>query len=212
MGKRKSEKPKFADVIFSDELKAKGLLQKADFGNWQPRTLTEILQKKDHLSGRVVRIYADGVYDLFHFGHSEQFRQIKELIPNSHLIVGVCSDQDTLLYKKGATVMKEFERWSAVSHCRYVDEVHKSPPFFPTLEFIDSLKVDLVAHDDIPYPVGGQIDDCYAPFKEHGRFLETQRTPSISTTDLIQRIVADFEVYQQRQLVRLGSVNKLQGK
>ena len=90
---------------------------------------------------RVVRIYTDGVYDLFHPGHIEQLRQAKEAFPKVHLIVGVCSDTDTLEVKKCLPIMNEIERVNMVKQCKYVDEVYPCPPFFPTLDFVNSLEV-----------------------------------------------------------------------
>ena len=120
---------------------------------WKPTTLTEIQSSNGFSSqivtfikllisdNKVVRIYTDGVYDLFHPGHIEQLRQAKEAFPRVHLIVGVCSDADTLEVKKCLPIMNEIERANMVKQCKYVDEVYSYPPFFPTLEFVNSLKV-----------------------------------------------------------------------
>ncbi|KIW20364.1 hypothetical protein PV08_00939 [Exophiala spinifera] len=157
--------------------------------------------------GRAVRVYADGVFDLFHLGHMRQLEQAKTAFPNTYLIVGVTGDAETHK-RKGLTVLTGAERAETVRHCRWVDEVIPNCPWIVTPEFLEKHQIDYVAHDDEPYGAD-EGDDIYAPIKKEGKFLVTQRTEGVSTTGIITKIVRDYEKYIARQLKRGTSRQEL---
>ncbi|KAM0715318.1 hypothetical protein Q7P37_008816 [Cladosporium fusiforme] len=158
-------------------------------------------------TGRSVRVYADGVFDLFHLGHMRQLQQAKEAFPGTYLIVGVTGDEETHK-RKGLTVLSAKERAESVRHCRWVDEVVEDCPWVIDVDFLAKHNIDYVAHDDIPYGAS-EGDDIYKPIKEQGKFLVTQRTEGVSTTGIITKVVRDYEQYIARQFKRGTSRQEL---
>ena len=178
---------------------------KAASGSKRKGTATTATADPESLarSKGMVRVYVDGIFDVTHFGHFRLFEQVKKMKPKGKevfLLVGCCSDE--LTHKlKGRTVFTDEERYETLRHCRWVDEVIKAAPWFVDQEFLDRHAIDYVAHDDVPYATAG-VDDCYKFVKEQGKFLATQRTDGISTSDIIGRVVRNYDMYLLRNLKR----------
>lgn len=57
---------------------------------------------------KAIRVYADGVFDNFHLGHSNMLKQCKEAFPGKKVwvIAGVCSQAD-VLKRKGTPILMQ---------------------------------------------------------------------------------------------------------
>lgn len=104
--------------------------------------------------------------------------------------------------------MNESERYEALRHCRYVDEIIVDAPWELNEEYVQQNKIDFIAHDDIPYG-SDESNDIYAPWKAKGMFVATQRTDGVSTSDIVARIVRDYDIYVRRNLARGYSAKDL---
>lgn len=151
-------------------------------------------------ANKKIRIYSDGIFDLFHQGHQRQLMQAKNLFRNVHLIVGVINDFDTKT-KKGETIMSENERYENVRHSKYADEVLKNAPWIIDENFILKHKIDYVCHDDLPY-IDKDGNDIYKFLRDRGMFIATQRTEGVSTSDLVCRVICNYDLYVRRNLER----------
>ncbi|KAK1980349.1 cytidylyltransferase [Colletotrichum cereale] len=144
------------------------------------------------------RIWIDGCFDFFHHGHAGAIVQARQL--GSELYIGVHSDE-SILENKGPTVMNMQERLAAVDACRWVTKSIGRAPYVTQLEWISHYGCKYVVHgDDITSDADGY--DCYRFVKEAGRFKVVKRTPSISTTDLVGRMLLCTKTHFIKSLER----------
>ena len=110
---------------------------------------------------------------------------------------------DTLAEERTRSPVHEtraYETWTP-------EAVHaiEDAPWVLTPEFLEKHKIDFVCHDALPYTDNsGQSasGDVYYEIKKMGKFHETKRTEGISTSDLINRIIKDYDSYVRRNLSR----------
>jgi len=131
------------------------------------------------------RIWVDGCFDFAHHGHAGAMLQARRL--GTELLAGVHSDE-AILENKGPTVMTLKERCLAVEACRWATKAIPHAPYVTSLPWISHYGCQYVVHgDDITSDSSGE--DCYRYVKAAGRFKVVKRTPGISTTDLVGRML-----------------------
>jgi cytidyltransferase-like protein len=149
----------------------------------------------------MVKIYMDGVFDLFHYGHVRAIKQCLDIVRKEtanisdenpyEVIIGVISDKDTESYKRTPIFTLE-ERAEILGTINGVDKVIAPSPLIVTKEFIDTHGIDIVVH-------GFANDEDFEKQKEQhqelidmGIFRQIRYTDTISTTDIINRIKDNY--------------------
>lgn len=131
------------------------------------------------------RLWIDGCFDFFHHGHAGVMLQARRL--GTSLLVGLHSDEE-ITDNKGPTVMNLAERTAAVNACRFSTMCVPNAPYVTSLPWISHYGCQYVVHgDDITSDADG--NDCYRFVKKAGRMKIVKRTPGISTTDLVGRML-----------------------
>lgn len=100
-----------------------------------------------------VRVWADGCFDMVHFGHANALRQAKQM--GDELVVGVHSDEE-IKKNKGPPVFTEAERYRMVKAIKWVDQVVEDAPYTTQLATLDEHDCDFCVHgDDITLTADG---------------------------------------------------------
>jgi glycerol-3-phosphate cytidylyltransferase len=118
--------------------------------------------------------YTYGVYDMFHIGHLNLFKRIKDNF--GKLIVGVHNDGDVMTYKNKPIIPYK-DRLEIVKSCKYVDDVYENADLVVTDNLLNKVSAD--------YVVAGRENEQYIKkyYQVHIDKLHLiERTENISTS------------------------------
>jgi len=125
------------------------------------------------------RVITFGTFDVFHVGHLRILERARKL--GDYLLVGVSTDELNYSKKGRNPFYNQTERMEIISAIRYVDEVFLEESLELKRHYIQTYQADvLVMGDDW----AGKFDE----FRDICKVEYLRRTPSISTTAVIEKI------------------------
>lgn len=128
-----------------------------------------------------VTVITFGTFDVLHVGHIRVLKRSRAL--GDRLVVGVSADQLNLSKKGRAPVFPEDERLEIVAALRDVDEVFLEQSLEQKREYV-------VAHGAAVLAMGDDWRGRFDELSDVCRVVYFPRTPSVSTTALIEHIAS----------------------
>ncbi|WP_371189257.1 adenylyltransferase/cytidyltransferase family protein [Thalassotalea maritima] len=123
------------------------------------------------------KVITFGTFDVFHVGHVSILERAKDC--GEYLIVGISSDALNVSKKGRRPIYSQEDRKKIVSSLGFVDEVFFEESLELKAQYIEQFDADvLVMGDDWQ----GKFDN----HKEQCEVIYLPRTPSISTTEIIE--------------------------
>jgi glycerol-3-phosphate cytidylyltransferase len=124
-----------------------------------------------------VRVVTFGTFDVLHIGHINILERSKAL--GNYLIVGVSSDQLNFSKKKRLPIYDQAQRIKIIQSLKFVDEVFLEESLALKRHYLSTYSADILVMGD---DWSGKFDE----FKDICDVVYLQRTPSISTTEIIE--------------------------
>ena len=126
-----------------------------------------------------IRVITFGTFDVFHVGHLRILKRAKEL--GDSLIVGVSTDQLNYSKKKKYPVYTQEERRDIIENISCVDEVFYEHSLEEKRKYLVEYKADILV-------MGEDWKGKFDEFSDICQVVYLPRTPSISTTEVIEKI------------------------
>ncbi|MBD3587633.1 adenylyltransferase/cytidyltransferase family protein [Salinimonas sp. HHU 13199] len=125
------------------------------------------------------RVITFGTFDVLHIGHIRLLKRAKAL--GDFLIVGISSDELNV-NKKGRNPVYPYQsRHELIASLRFVDEIFIEESLEKKREYIRAHKADVLV-------MGNDWEGRFDDLKDTCDVIYLSRTPSISTTEIIEII------------------------
>jgi len=128
-----------------------------------------------------MRVITFGTFDLFHIGHLHVLQRARDL--GDELIVGLSSDELNFSKKGRYPIYPYEQRALLLSSLRCVDQVFSEESLDLKVDYIKQFRADILVMGD---DWAGKFDFC----SPYCKVVYLPRTPSISTTEIIEIIRA----------------------
>ena len=131
-----------------------------------------------------MRIITFGTFDLLHIGHINILERSKNFNNNSEkneLIVGISSDDFSYKKKSKYPVYNQEQRKKILESLKFVDKVFIEESFEKKREYIKNYNADI-------FVMGNDWEGRFDEFNDICKVIYFDRTPSVSTTELIEKI------------------------
>ncbi|MGC9258053.1 adenylyltransferase/cytidyltransferase family protein [Desulfurella sp.] len=139
-----------------------------------------------------------GTFDLFHIGHLNLFKRLKEL--GNYLIVAVSTDEFNQLKGKKAIIPFE-QRIEIVRSIRHVDMAIPEVNWEQKLYDVKKYSVDIFA-------IGEDWKGKFEFLREYCEVVYLPRTKGISSTD-IRKLLADFNISKDELIKAFEIIDQL---
>ena len=146
-------------------------------------------------------VYVAGAFDIFHVGHLEFLEKCRA--QGDYLIVGLHEDAEVNRCKGSCyPIMSLQERLLPVLACKHVSQVVIGAPYTVSVELMNHLCVDAVCHGQTFIADDDKGGDPYLVPKQLNKFKIINSGNSLSTKDVVKRVVDNRHLYEERNRIK----------
>lgn len=172
---------------------------------YQPgaKELTEVVTPLNAIAEKLSKVvYVDGGFDLFHPGHIEALRVVRDYADKegAAVVVGIHDDKTVSQFKgMNYPIMNLFERALCTLQCRFVDAIVLAAPYEPTKQYLSELPGTVVKVFHGPTPFEEDDANPYADVADLFQEIGPHKYDDMNTETIVHRVLANKAAYEERQ-------------